>query len=250
MEMNNNNKPQATKADVMNRQQLIKRIVVASWEKDLSQEFAEAYKQVADQLNELEESRNWYCQTFEHNGKVGLTDCSGTEVLIPAIYDSIPFLWHNDRRWLTPVELNGRFGFAEPDGKGTLTVPCQFCKVKLIENGFFFLVKLEEDGKWGVINRIGNLVLPCCADEVQLCNDCNIAYRVGDKWGWTRHNGSLLIEALYDDVNLEDLGKPYTFVKDGVKGYVTQDGKFISEADYDALPDEEQDAHNIICGIF
>lgn len=46
MEMNNNNKPQATKVDVMNRQQLIKRIVVASWEKDLSQEFAEAYKQV------------------------------------------------------------------------------------------------------------------------------------------------------------------------------------------------------------
>lgn len=251
MEQNNNNKPQATQADVINRDQLYARLkeISSGFGDDSTQEDADAYNQLEKQLRELEDSRDWYCQTFERDGKVGVTDCTGTEVLIPAIYDSVPMVWHNDHRWVIPVEQNGRYGFAQLDGKGTLAVPCQFCTFKLVDFGYYFMVKLEEDGKWGVVNLSGVQALPCCADEVFQCIDGNYAYRIGEKWGLAMYDGSLIIDAIYDDVDLEDIGKPYTFVKDGVKGYVYQNGKFISEADYDALTDEEWDALYVLHGL-
>lgn len=237
MEKEFDNKPQATQADVINRKQLIDRLdeISSGFDDNSTQEDADAYNKTVAQLKALVDSRNWYCQTFEQDGKVGLTDCSGTEVLIPAIYDSVPLTWHNDQRCLTPVKLDGRYGFVLPDGKGTMVVPCKFCRVKFVPDGDFFLVKLENDGKWGLVNMRGAQVLPCCADEVLLNVDGNVTYRVEDKWGVALLDGSLRIDALYDKVELDDVDKPYCFYKDGVKGFVTQDAQFISEADYNAL---------------
>lgn len=53
--------------------------------------------------------------------------------------------------------------------------------------------------------------------------------------------GPIYIKPEYDEISLAGPGEDYEFTKDGIKGSVTMDGRFISDKEYKGLSDEDKD---------
>jgi hypothetical protein len=53
--------------------------------------------------------------------------------------------------------------------------------------------------------------------------------------------GLIYIKPEYDELYDDGFGSDFTFVKDGKKGRVTLDKRFISDEEYNSLSEEEQD---------
>ena len=190
--------------------------------------------------SEIIEAQKW-CENFENrydlmtkayeeNGKFGLKDAAG-KVLIPAIYDSIGFTFHDDfMDRLVAVQLGDKAGLVTPDGKGTPFTQFEYDDISLVgaENNCyeeFYLMTIGD--KCGLSDMYGHFYIPMGADEIiEPCFE-TIPYVKDGKYGFASTTIDVTTEAIYDDYEFQD--EYLVVTKDGESGYIDIDGKFTTD---------------------
>lgn len=200
------------------------------------------YLRLLQEREDLIYEYDWFDEVFEENGKKGLRNIRG-EVVVPAIYDDFGMR----HPYYLPMMLVGakkgdKFGLVKRDGKGTPTTDFEFHYVEPIPYTLFNIAFKSED-----LNHFAIIVLNKVFTPYELvyyympCDDHIILKGDNDKYGIIGLSSLIYISPEYDDIIDNGIGDDFTFIKDGVKGWVTMDKRFISDEDYDNLSDEEQD---------
>jgi len=127
---------------------------------------------------------------FRKNGKWGLLDSAGEEVIKPR-FDEFWYVWGGN---LIAVKENGKWGFVSINGETML--PFAYDQIQEQTGRYFFT--LVRNNKYGIANLDGKMVLPAVYDEIQVTSRGypGILARIKDEWG------------LFDE-----WGKPQTSVK-------------------------------------
>ena len=193
---------------------------------------------------------DWTDEVFEENGKKGLKNMKG-EILVPAIYKDFHDLayYYIKTRPVVAITEDDYRGLILRDGKGTPITEFIFNSIDYIKNTVHtFAVTLESDPFHGAIMIYNNVVTPY---EIEfLYGPENGAFIVENekKFGiFSYEMGNIYIKPGYDDIYDNGYGTDYIFIKDGVEGRVTMDGQFVSNEEFEALSDEEQDKLFFIC---
>lgn len=156
------------------------------------------------------------------NGKSGLYERNG-KLVLPVIYDEISKISYGG--WdaqIFKIKVNDKFGWV--DSTGTEILPPIYENVNYFRNGLF-PVKL--DGKWGVIEKNGNVVINFKYDLIYSFEKVDIyGMKVGDKFGFLNSVGEEIIAPIYDETVYD--GKDNIHLKLGGKDkYFDYKGKKI-----------------------
>ena len=160
-----------------------------------SQEILTKYNNVMP----LENSRNnevWYEDNilkFEKNGKYGLIDFSGKEIL-PAEYSNIYSLSGIQKSIV--IEKDGLKGIVN-SALGDIVVPCEYTEIVSLEkttadNGYI----VTTDGRVGIVSGTGKEIIPCNYQEIMSVTG----------------NGMYVVK---DDLGLKIIDKSLNIIKDG-----------------------------------
>ena len=195
---------------------------------------ADNYFSLLQEQDDLMYGYDWFDEVFEENGKKGLRNVRG-EVVVPAIYDGFMI----PRPYYLPSLLVGakkgdKVALVERDGKGTPRTDFDFHYVEPIPFTLFNIAFKAEDLHHFAIVVLGKVFTPYELVDYYMKGD-------NDKYGIIGMGSLIYISPEYDDIIDNGIGDDFTFIKDGVKGRVTMDKRFISDEDYDNLSDEEQD---------
>lgn len=110
------------------------------------------------------------------NGRYGLLDLSGTEIL-PCKYDlnpnKIPF---NIYRGLIQATLNGKKGLLNI--KGETVIPFDYDEAKVLITPH---IRVLKDGKYGLFNEAGKLLIPAKYDNIKSLSFYKYKATIGDK---------------------------------------------------------------------
>ena len=116
------------------------------------------------------------------NGKVGMRNSQGI-VIIPPINDEII------ARHMTGyiVRQGKQMGIMLQDGQGTLLAPCIYDNIRFDISTLGF--RAVKDGKAGILNMLGEVVIPCEYDDVgKICVGSGpVSVLRGDEWGYVEH---------------------------------------------------------------
>lgn len=123
------------------------------------------------------------------DGKHGWIDYSGTEV-IPLQYEDA---W-DFREGLAAVRVGSRWHYIDVYGRRAF--PKDFAKTYCFSGGLSSF--MTENGKWGFIDRLGNIVIQPKWDEVRSFQEGLSAVTIDKKWGYINRRGELLIEMQFD----------------------------------------------------
>ena len=203
---------------------------------------ADNYLSLMQEQDELMFGYDWLDEVFEENGKKGLRNVRG-EVVVPAIYDD--FLM--PRPYYLPMMLvgakkGGKFALVERDGKGTPSTDFEFHYVEPIPFTLFNIAFKSEDLHHFAIVVLGKVFTPYeLVNYYRPCDDHIILKGDNDKYGIIGMGSLVYISPEYDDIIDNGIGEDFTFIKDGVKGRVTMDKRFISDEEYRNMSDEQQD---------
>ena len=187
---------------------------------------------------------DWYDNVFEENGKKGLKNVKG-EVVVPATFDDIlmpePYYYPS---LPAPVVKEGKAGLVKRDGQGTVEVDFDYYYIERVFNAAIYAVTQAEDKKHFALMAAGTVLTPYEVEEYYLpCDGCMII-RKNDKYGVLAiDQGLIYIAPEYDKVLDPGYGEYFLFIKDGVEGYVTLEGKFISKDEFDNLEIDEQNEY-------
>ena len=90
------------------------------------------------------------------------------------------------------VRQGDLYGFFGGDG---LYAPCVWDGAGHFSEG---LAQVKRGGKWGFIDRRGEVVVPCVWDEAQAFADALAAVRRGEKWGFVNARGELALPRVWE----------------------------------------------------
>ena len=121
--------------------------------------------------------------------------------------------------------------------------------VKLSENSFF----VNKNGKEGVIDSVGHIILPIAYDSIYIPNDNNhekfIKIIKDNKYGLIDRRGSLVIPADYTNITKNRNGSYLLKSREKI-GLVDKYGKFVLPAEYDSIRLHQQDSSEKPLGDF
>lgn len=151
----------------------------------------------------------------------------------------------NTESALVPYRKGLKWGFS--DRYKTIMIECIYDEVKRF-NSAFSIVKL--DGKYGVINEAGAVVIPIIHAGVNACEDCfltNIGgewsdeehWVLGGKWGAYNSASEMIIPHIYDKIYRCKYN--YYVYLDEKQGVVNKLGEIIAPCIYDKLNISESD---------
>ena len=234
--MNDNNKKPKATAELADKLDFLEAEIKRADRDDKN------YLNLLQEREDLMHGYDWFDEVFEENGKKGLRNVRG-EVVVPAIYDDFCM----PRPYYLPSLLVGakkgdKVALVERDGKGTPKSDFEFHYVEPIPFTLFDIAFKSEDLHHFAISVLGKVFTPYeLIDYYMPCDDHIILKGDNDKYGIVGLSSLIYISPQYDDIIDNGIGDDFTFIKDGVKGRVTMDKRFISDEDYDNLTDEEQD---------
>lgn len=203
------------------------------------------------------------------DGKVGYIDKTGA-VVIPLMYDGA-FNFHNG---ITLVQLDGknglvnkknavvlpikydyidppmpdfhfiRAGMLEPvkslglyDARGRELVPPQYEYIDIRAGSAVAMV--QKDGKWGLVNRQGKLLVPCRYDGIN-CGEGLCEVKMNDLWGCMDTLGKMILPAEYKHVSvLENNGGIIAKQPQGKSAFFDTKGKIIIGWKYEDLQEDD-----------
>ena len=183
----------------------------------------------SSEFHDLYNQFDWSTQTFQVNGKYGLKNCIGEQLVAPHYDDFMSLsgsdialgrrvvakkdgLWgvliaNGTGKWLLEPEFDyigypNSITFVHKEGKYSVIDLSSMkwivtgCETLSFEQGFLFVNEIalfEKDGKSGVILPSGE-VTPAKFDEITI-EDSGYAYayaRIGDIWGYIDVNSNLV----------------------------------------------------------
>ena len=105
------------------------------------------------------------------------------------------------------------------------------------------LIFAKKDGKWGLYDQSGQIILEHSYDEIsnyEMPNDCKanglIGVKSGGLWGAVDQSGKIVIQPKYASILLNYYEEVEPFIKvekNGKFGYLTQDGKLLVDTVWD-----------------
>lgn len=209
----------------------------------------------------------------QKDGKYGFINEEYKEV-VPCIYDEIgPFIHgisivrigektgaiNNKGRITIPLEYsilldislfgptllmavkNNRFGVIDKANK--IIVPFDFDHVQAM----FGMITVTKNGKKGLYNHKGDLVIPIKYDDIAQPSDKSQTYSVciAGKWGVINKKEEIIIPIEYDGVSLISSGYMYSVCKVGKWGIINKKGENITPFIYDSI---DKDGFGFACG--
>lgn len=158
-------------------------------------------------------------------GRYGFIDRSGT-VVIPPQYDWAGFF----RDGYAPVMKEGKVLLIRSDG--SLENSSGFDFIEMMGDS---LILVRSGNKWGINLVTGRTIVPCRYDEIRLTFDKNlIGFREDSLWGFCTRRGLLLLPAV-SDTGYAFRGKYLRYERNGLSGLVKFDGTPLLEAECDDI---------------
>lgn len=161
------------------------------------------------------------------NGKVGLRNSQGI-VIIPPINDEI-IACHMTGYIVRQGE---QMGIMLQDGQGTLLAPCIYDNIRF--DPFLLGFRVFKDGKAGILNMLGEEVIPCELTEIYEMANGLMVVRDGDKYGVYTDNGEY-VRPEYDDVGEICVGSgPLAVLRGEEWGYIEYEThQFVTPEEYE-----------------
>jgi len=124
------------------------------------------------------------------DGKFGVVDISGREV-VPPKYDEV-FPFEKGRAW---VKLNGKYGMIDKNGKEV--IPIKYDAVVVSDEG---IIWVKIDDKWGIMDTSGKEISPPVYDYEAVTPFTNgVAWILKDnKWGLVDGSGKTVIPPKFE----------------------------------------------------
>lgn len=179
------------------------------------------------------------------NGKYGTVDKKTMKIGLPADYDYIGFYM----KGLLEIRKGDLTGLAMGDGR--IIKPPQYQSIQgaLYEFGKdrVPLIQVKKDGKYGMLNAMGEDILQPAYDEIRDCSGCDLKRQLlliakDNKYGIATKTGKIVIEPTYESIT------PLTFKgqmkissgtgRDKKYGAIDSTGKVILEPVYSNLEHE------------
>ena len=132
---------------------------------------------------------------------------------------------------LFPVPQNGKWGYINKIGE--VIIPPQFDKAYRFYEG---LARVKIYNKWGFINKRGEFVIKPIYDEARDFSEGMAGVKVGDKWGFINKKGKLVIPPQFDSIGSFSEAIASVML-DGKWGYIGQTGQFVIQPHYDSAED-------------
>ena len=168
-----------------------------------------------------------YCEIVI-NKRVGLMNDKGQEV-IPCMYDDVGVFISGDM--FISQKREGHLIFDEVKYK-KIKKYYQSDKCKVLSNG-----------KMGLVNGDGNLLIPCEFDMVvSTTNDLNVI-KNGNRFGAVNDKGVMIIPCIYEYIFISS-DRVCIVEKDGLYGIVTHLGQIVFPCEY-----EDVECHSDICFV-
>jgi len=206
----------------------------------------------------IEEISEFKYYTIKYNGKVGIIDTNGNQIISPE-YDSIKI--PNPQKPVFICTYNYNYETGEYDTKilndkaeeiftEYEEVSCIALKNLITEVPYEkSVLKYKKDGKYGLMNFEGKIIVKPIYDEID-----NLLYKEGellvkkeDKYGVINIKGTVLIEIKYDDISSDgyySANSKYkkdgyivsTKTEDGYRyGYIDYSGKQLLKIEYNNI---------------
>ncbi len=197
-----------------------------------------------DLMQNYHDQFDWTDITFEENGKKGLKDIKG-DIVVPAKYDEFYYTSDLIKSPLKTVVAmkNEKFGLVERYSGKELT-DIKYDLLFPDETLRFFFYREKGGRSYGLLNNVGEEVIPCYIDKYY---DNLLAsgfyFQSGEKFGYYSVDNDLLVEPKYDDIIFEDLDEPLIFRINGVEGCISNDGKFYTMEDLKKMEEDDSIEH-------
>lgn len=200
---------------------------------------SDKYLELGQELSDLMENYDWMDEVFEENGKKGLRNVKG-EVVVPPIYDDFLSVVAYGYDADCVAQLNGKAGIVKRDGKGTPMSSFDFKHMESIPFTPAYAVWKEGSEKFALMMG-QELVTPFEIEHFCGASDGVILLKTDGKMGMLAYDPNFVyIAPEYDSIDYDGCGSYFTFVKDGIEGRVTLEGKFVSNEEFDGLSEDEQ----------
>lgn len=173
---------------------------------------------------------------IEQNDKWGIVDYNGS-IRVPLKYDSIFYDSHNGGG-LIRVTLKNKTGF--------LNLSDYTERIPLIYDyaGDFYhgLAAVESGEKYGVIDELGNIVVPFDYDNTKIFNNGLISFKQNDKYGLADQDGKVITKNQYDSIEL--LGSCFIVNSSNTYGVLDLRGNMVIPPIYDYISDYYNEVYN------
>lgn len=164
------------------------------------------------------------------NGKWGIVDYNN-QTIIPIIYDE-----EFDYRgaWVM-VKKDGKWGVISTE---KVIIPCEYSQINNFGKGIITHFQIWKNGKWGVADRTGRIIIPCENGEVvselgEVSSDMVTAKKNG-KWGMIGKPNKTTIPFEYEELSFTDY-EVLLAKKNGKMGVVGIPHKIIIPFEYEEL---------------
>jgi hypothetical protein len=173
--------------------------------------------------------------TVRNNGKYGLVNLSGTEV-VPILYDDIGEM-HDG---LIKVKKGENYGYV--DNRGNVIIPFKFLQAGDFKNGQAIVVETDDLSNQKRIDKNGNVLGILEFDEVYDYSEGMAKVRIGASeyssngirsYGFVDENGMLVIPVIYDNAYSFQEGVAGVY-KDDKFGFINKKGETVIPFQYDA----------------
>lgn len=164
------------------------------------------------------------------NGKWGYVDRK-MRVVIPYIYDQASCFRDGRARVGVGEGENCKYGFI--DREGDIVIPIVYDEIDVFIND---IANVTKDGKCGSIDKEGNEMIPVIYDYVGIPfveNEGLVMVRQGDRKGFVRRNGDVVIPIVYEDAESffsHDMVRVKLY---GKWGYLNRKGDVVIPIIYD-----------------
>lgn len=187
-------------------------------------------------LNELIMGYDWYNVVFtdEKTGKKGLRTVAG-EVIVPAIYDDfneVQSYLYAPHHPAVAIK-DGKCGLVKADGSGEVLCGFKFDRIFSIPYCQLFIARWDGvKDRFGIISPNGTVICPNILTAYGETTNGVMPIQSGEKWGVIDLNTIQCVTPEYDDLEI-DAEDPVVFIKDGQRGYITEDGEFVTVEQYE-----------------
>lgn len=137
----------------------------------------------------------FYCGKLivEKNGKAGVIDTTG-KLLLPCQYDYCDFL--SDNLFCVYNEYNNTHGGINL--QGDTVIPFDYTRISNIGGGKNFILVRQND-KYGFVNSNGKVIVPCQYEDFNYCWNGKVSLKKDGKWGVLDTLGNVVLPFIYDN---------------------------------------------------
>lgn len=173
------------------------------------------------------ESLSNYNRILKGDGKEGIINDFFNHCLVPPIFDQVVSSIGCGHHYI--VVNDGKYGIVDDRGKGHLVCPCMYDCIEHLQE-FSDLLKIEQNGKYGILEVYGNLAEETVAplyDDIQSSEGGFVLLKKDHKFGLYKYG--YLLEPAYERIFVPSILGWVKVQKDGVWGYIDVDNEFTED---------------------